>query len=252
MSLLPLAALQLLEKVLGPAMKLLRLTDGKRGVSFGKLYRLNLELDQILREPIDGLDEQIREDIHKMWMARWEYFHINAMTAAYMLDPEFIRLEDFSSDEQDELFEVFVQMQTEKYSSATIKKEFLELRKDLAFMEEHPAEYRGRIDKDAFSAGAQELMAHDWADVYLRKFPALQYVAKRLAAIATSASACERLWSREGAVHTKKRNRLGQERIEHLVRIDTCLRYMESSMTTQVAIAWDTGLEEPLEEEEEE
>ena len=32
-----------------------------------------------------------REELHRLWMARWDYFHTTLMTAAHAFDPEFLR-----------------------------------------------------------------------------------------------------------------------------------------------------------------
>jgi hypothetical protein len=40
-----------------------------------------------------------RKKMHKIFMARWEYFHKDIMTAAYRPDVEFVRF-DFSTFEE--------------------------------------------------------------------------------------------------------------------------------------------------------
>jgi hypothetical protein len=73
--------------MLEPAVRLLRMTtDTKLGATLGKVYGYMLQLDEHLREKIDGLDDDIRTKIHAMFMARWEYFHVPAMTAAYSFE----------------------------------------------------------------------------------------------------------------------------------------------------------------------
>ena len=53
------------------------------------------------------------------------------------------------------------------------------------------------------------------------EWPAIQWVAQRVASLSCSASGCEHSWSIEGWVHSKKRNRLGQTLVERLVRAHT-------------------------------
>ena len=56
-------------------------------------------------------------------------------------------------------------------------------------------------------------------------------VALRLAGLSCSASGCEHSWSIEGWIHSKKRNRLGQPKVQRLVRTHTNL-FLEKSLGT--------------------
>lgn len=101
--------------VMEPVLRLLRLTDGKTGATLSKVYGYLLQLDEHFRNPIEGLDsDEIRHKIHELFMARWEYMHVPAMTAAYRLDPEFARRK-FSRDEQAEVKSVLKQMATTEH-----------------------------------------------------------------------------------------------------------------------------------------
>eukprot|EP00967_Tisochrysis_lutea_P010922 scaffold12443_cov30-Tisochrysis_lutea.AAC.1 len=91
-------------KVLEPALRLLRVTDGKGGATLSKLYGYMLQLDELYGNPIEGLAEPIRKKLHNLFMARWEYFHVPVMTAAYRFDPEFCK-RDFSQQEEKEVRE---------------------------------------------------------------------------------------------------------------------------------------------------
>jgi hypothetical protein len=59
--------------VLEPAVRLLRMTDTKLSATLGKVYGFMLQLDEHLREDIDGLEANIRKKIHAMFMVRWDY-----------------------------------------------------------------------------------------------------------------------------------------------------------------------------------
>jgi hypothetical protein len=80
-------------KVLEPCMRLLRLTDGKTGATLGHVYAQMLKLDVMYRNPIEGLDDSVRKKLHAIFIARWEYFHVAVMTAAYRFEPQFCRRE---------------------------------------------------------------------------------------------------------------------------------------------------------------
>eukprot|EP00967_Tisochrysis_lutea_P108623 scaffold168360_cov22-Tisochrysis_lutea.AAC.1 len=107
-------AITLLEPVY--VYRLLRLTDGKLGANLAKIYGYLLQIDEHFREPINGLDDRVRQKMHVLFMARWEYLYLHSpvMTAAYCLEPEFCRRQ-LSSDEMKETKAVLKQMATEEH-----------------------------------------------------------------------------------------------------------------------------------------
>ena len=78
--------------------------------------------------------------------------------------------------------------------------------------------------------------AFEWARAYLYPWPAIRWVAMRLTALTCSASGCEHAWSIEGWIHSKKRNRLGQQNVERLLRVHTNL-YLEARLRDWAATA---------------
>lgn len=231
--------------VMEPVLRLLRLTDGKTGATLSKVYGYLLQIDAHFRSPIEGLEsDEIRHKIHELFMARWEYMHVPAMTAAYRFDPEFARRK-FSRDEQAQVKLVLKQM-------ATTDHPYPDMLSELADFEE--ALGAGLHDLDntvAFSAKARAMAPYKWARVYMSAWPSLQWAAIRLLALSCSASGCERSWSVEDWIHSKKRNRLGQLTVERLVRCHTnlLLRDVFEECETHV-LAWDIDMvpEEPEEE----
>ena len=53
------------------------------------------------RNDIAGIDEETRVRMHLLFTARWEYFHTDVLTAAKMLDSEYIK-DEYTLDEQKE------------------------------------------------------------------------------------------------------------------------------------------------------
>lgn len=183
------------------------------------MYGYLLQLDVHFKSPIPGLDsDEIRHKIHELFMARWEYMHVPAMTAAFRLDPEFARRK-FSAKEQKEVKSVLKQMATREHPYPDILSDYADFEEALG----------GRLhdldEEVAFSARAQAMAPYKWARVYMSQWPHLQWVAIRLLALSCSCSAsgCERSWSVEDWIHSKKRNRLGQRTVERLVRCHTNL-----------------------------
>ena len=84
-------------------------------------------------------------------------------------------------------------------------------------------ETHDRNDGEAFSKEACVMPPFEWARAYLYPWPAIQWVAMRLTEPTCSASGCEHAGSIEGWIHSKKRNRLGQQNVERLVRAHTNL-----------------------------
>ena len=89
-------------RVLTPTLRVLRLTDGKTGATLGKVYGLCATLDALYRNDIDSMDDQIRERMHMLFLARWTYFHTEAFTLAKVLDSEYIK--DELTTKEDEEF----------------------------------------------------------------------------------------------------------------------------------------------------
>jgi hypothetical protein len=239
-------------KVLQPCMLLLRLTDGKTGATLGHVFARMLALDVFYRNPIDGLDDSIRKKLHKIFLARWEYFHVPVMTAAYRFEPQFCRreLEPWQvwpdpypnrslpccifplsvvgplltipspavfPHQEAEVKTVLRKMATAKHRYSALLAEYGDY--EVALLSGD----KDLTDEVAFSGHAQGMAGYKWAMVYLAPWPGLKYVAMRLLSLSCSASGCEHSWSVEGWMHSKKRNRLGQLTVERLVRTHTNL-----------------------------
>ena len=69
-------------RVLAPVLTLLRLVDGKKGTTLGKVYALFTQLDELFKEKVTGMDTKTSERMHQLFMARWTYFHEPIFTCA--------------------------------------------------------------------------------------------------------------------------------------------------------------------------
>ena len=162
------------------------------------------------------MPERMRKKLHAIFMARWEYFHVPVMTAAFRFDPEFCR-RDFDANEMRDLKQVLKQMATPAHS-------YPALLAQLADFEEALSSGAHDLNEEvAFSMQAKKMPSYKWARIYLCRWPDLCWAAMRLLAMSCSASGCETSWSVEGWIHSKKRNRLGQLTVERLVRAHTNL-----------------------------
>ena len=84
----------------------------------------------------------------------------------------------------------------------------------------------------------------EWARAYLYEWPAIMWVAMTLGGLACSASGCEHSWSIEGRMHSKKRNRLGQQKVQRLVRTHSNL-LLEDKLAgwRSTALPWEIEME---------
>ena len=79
------------------------------------------------------------------------------------------------------------------------------------------------------------------------------WLALKVVLLSCSASACEHIWSIKGWIHSKRRNRLGQQLVERLVRTHTNLQLdhrLELYETGQ--LPWDIEMvvQEPVSDDE--
>ena len=94
-------------------------------------------------------------------------------------------------------------------------------------------------------ASVKSQPAWKWWDAFVRPYaPELAYVAVRVLAASCSTKYSERNWSLFAWIHSKKRNRLSEERANDLVFINSNMRLMRrlkrlaEKMQQDPAIAW--------------
>ncbi|CAA7021475.1 unnamed protein product [Microthlaspi erraticum] len=90
-----------------------------------------------------------------------------------------------------------------------------------------------------------------WWSTYGCETPVLQKLAKRILALTSSSSGCERNWSCFGAIHTKKRNRLDVSRLNSLVYVQFNARLFKKQKKIRegkIDIIYDDGNEDTVEE----
>lgn len=112
----------------------------------------------------------------------------------------------------------------------------------------------------AFTAKNMLMKPAIWVETFLETvvdkdgeflFAALAWFAQKVLCIVCSASACEHCWSIEGWIHSKRRNRLGQDLVEKLVRAHTNIVLREKLQDPfENLLPWDIELviEEPVAE----
>lgn len=185
-------------KVLTPILKLLRLTDGKKGATLGAVFGLMKDVERMFSKAIKGVPVMCGEKLLALWQGRLAYFFKFPMFAAYCFEPRYCRKMDFIDCEIDDaIMRCFKTIAKNVETVVEMIAEFTEYRSDLDLGLEMPSE--------------------KWASFYLAKYKRLVPVVRRLLALTGSA------WSIEGWIHSKKRNRLGQKNVSRLVRVHTNL-----------------------------
>ena len=94
---------------------------------------------------------------------------------------------------------------------------------------------------------------HVWMKTFLKPWSDLLWLALKVALLSCSPSACEHSSGIEGWIHSKKRNRLGQDLVECLVRTHTNLQFEQSLEVYETGmLPWDIEMtvEEPLSDNE--
>ena len=215
-------------KVLEPALLALRLADGKRGASLGDLYGALLKLDHFYRNEIEGLDASIRDKIHKLFMARWKYFHNDIMTAGYRFTPKYMH--QFIKNRDTPPKDTTEEKATKNYFKVFFRKpsELNAFLLEVTAFEESLSQGKGMLNEQfAFSDMAKQQPLHRWAATYLSEWPTLCDFVKRLHSVPCSASACEHAWSIQGWFTSKRRNRLRETVLQRLMRLHSNLLILD-------------------------
>ncbi len=77
---------------------------------------------------------------------------------------------------------------------------------------------------------------HVWINTFFKTWPALKWLTLKVVFLSCSVSACEYSWSIEGWIHSRRRNRLGQQLVERRVwthtnlKLEQCLEIYKSSL----------------------
>jgi hAT family C-terminal dimerisation region len=236
-------------RVFEPVLTIIRLMDNKHGATLSILYNLCLQVDVLLRNPIQGLDDDVREKMHRIFMGKWTYLHENVHVASAVLHPEFIRRQ-YDDSEMSQFKYVLKQMATVEHTYVKMVSQYGRLRTAMS------SGANDFTDDAAFSSIAMSSPAFEWCTTWLSDYPDLQWAAIRLVSIKTGSCACEHSFGVEAWIHSKKRNRLGQLNVQRLLRAHTNLIIEESlSRPDGVrSLAWDIELiiEDPEPESEEE
>lgn len=199
-----------------PIVQLLRLCDGNQRPAMGKVYdRMFCVSERIKKSEVDWMKDEAAEFVAN----RWEYMHSPMHSAGYVLDPEFLNIEDeHDSATQDGLFEIIRKIALRDVLAcskmpAHVAKEIIGFQHDLvqkrvSKIHLQLAKYQckeGTFEDISVRNNAKEMSPGKWWKVYGLHMPELRSIATRVLSQPVSASASERNWSIYGQIKTKKR-----------------------------------------------
>jgi hypothetical protein len=223
-----------------PIYELLRLADGDVP-SIGKVYARASAVQSHINN--STLTRAEKDEVQRIFLKRWTQLHAPIHGAAYCLDPEYWLDKDTTAE--NECFGNFL---------AVIDKAVPEADRQLVRQQYSAFKNKeGMFGSLAAEADASVLPSWQWWGMYGLNTPELMRLARRLLAQVTSSSACERVWSTYGFIHSRTRNRLTPPRARDLVYIFTNMRLQEKLKminNEEKFIAWLAEQEEDEQEEE--
>ena len=152
---------------------------------------------------------------------RWKMGHTDLMAAAYTLDPEFIKHQHMEGDE------VAKGMEDLLGKLVTDPDVYGRALKQLNDYQNRQGDFSATTTHGkAMWASAGSMPAWEWWQTYAKKAPELRHVAMRVLACTVTSSSCERNWSTDEFIHSKKRNKLTSQRCSDLVYVFTNRRLL--------------------------
>ncbi|XP_028803194.1 uncharacterized protein LOC114758322 [Neltuma alba] len=189
-------------KCVSPLVKVLRLVDGDSKPAMPYIY----EATDRAKEEIANNFEKKESRYKKIWKiidTRWNLqLHRPLHAAAYFLNPKFHYDEKFNADQEVYfgLYETIEKMISDRKTRFLVDQQ-LEAFKSAKGLFGRSMAIDTRNKKQCYGGEGKEL----------------QKVAMRILSLTCSATGCERNWSTFDQVHTKRRNRLEQQRLNALV-----------------------------------
>ncbi|XP_042375950.1 uncharacterized protein LOC121969771 [Zingiber officinale] len=198
-------------KVGGPLVKVLRLVDGEKMSPMGYIYESMDRAKEAIAASFNNNEEKYRS-IFELIDKRWNIqLHRPLHAAGYFLNPEcFYSNSDIENDTEvmEGLYKCISRLVRGEDLQDKITNQ-LEKYKKAEGLFGLPMTIRQRTLKSPA----------DWWSSYGASTPELKTFAMKILNLTCSSSGCERNWSVFEHIHSKKRNRLSQQRLNDLVYI---------------------------------
>ncbi|XP_057994684.1 uncharacterized protein LOC110632183 [Hevea brasiliensis] len=196
-------------KIFGSLVRVLRLVDGEKMPIMGYIYEAMDRAKEAIAKSFDENEEKymtIFEIIDKRWESQ---LHRPLHAAGYYLNPEFF----YSNEKINEDVEVVTGLYQVVARLIPSKEEEDKIIAQLPF-------YQNAEDifgMDMAIRNRKKVSPATWWLTYGATTPNLRNFAVKVLSLTCSASGCERNWSIFEHIHSKKRNRLAQNRLNDLV-----------------------------------
>ncbi|XP_073120500.1 uncharacterized protein [Henckelia pumila] len=198
-------------KVGGPLVKVLRLVDGEKRSPMGYIYEAMDRAKEAIAASFNMNEEKYRgvfEIINRRWNVQ---LHHPLHAAGYFLNPEFFYTNPYIENDAEVLeglYKCIARLVRGEDLQDKITNQ-LEKYKNAEGLFGLPMAIRQRASKSPA----------DWWSSYGASTPELKAFAMKILYLTCSSSGCERNWSVFEHIHSKKRNRLSQQRLNDLVYI---------------------------------
>lgn len=196
-------------KVAGPLVKVLRLVDGEKRPAMGYIYEA---MDRAKEAILSSFENNVEkcETFFEIIDKRWDIqLHQPLHAAAYYLNPEFYYTNPNIENDKEVTLGLYKCME-KMIADVEVQDKIgdqLEIYKRAEGFFGLPMAIRQRSLKSPAA----------WWGAYGKHAPELQNFAIRILSLTCSSSGCERNWSVFEHLHSKKRNRLAQQKLNDLV-----------------------------------
>ncbi|XP_072087000.1 uncharacterized protein [Arachis hypogaea] len=198
-------------KAAAPLITVLRLVDSDEKPAMGFIFEGMRNAKETIRTNF-GCVKKSYEPIWEIINGRWKsQLHRPLHAAAYYLNPHYHYEPNFMVDDADIKIGLYSCLKKLVPNQEERKKVGLQL------PDFHYA--RGLFGNETAKSSRKTMLPAEWWNFYGDSCPELKKFAIRVLSLTCSSSGCERNWSAFEMVHTKRRNRLHQKKINDLVYV---------------------------------
>ena len=208
--------------MMGPLLLLARLADGQKPV-LSKLYGTQLYVRKFMQDrAADTEEDSVERQICDVFLHRWPETQSEIGSAAYMLDPLFVRESSSSADCTVKLWSL-----THRVLRVDDDEEWTRVQGVLVEQLSQFQSEGGDLVHMSSAAAWKDLAskcALQWWIQWGVETPELQTLAKKIVPLMVGSGSAERNWKDVSNVLTKNRNRMKSQRCIDLVYVRTWLR----------------------------
>ncbi|KAL6502448.1 hypothetical protein OROHE_024453 [Orobanche hederae] len=198
-------------KIFGPLVRVLRLVDGEKKPAMGYIYEAMDRCKEAIMASFNHNEEKYR-DIFKIIDKRWDcQLHQPLHAAGYYLNPEFF----YSGSDVTQVEEVMKGFYAALQRLVPSHEEQDKITDQMSLYQNA----EGLFGIEMAIRQRKTKSPAEWWKSFGSSTPSLQKFAMKVLSLTCSASGCERNWSTFEHIHSKKRNRLAQKRLNDLVYV---------------------------------